>query len=193
MQFAKDGKIPPDKIPDAENDLNDRYSKAAPVQAALKTRTFYQNILSAENSKPGDIALVYNFMKMQDPGSTVMQGEQVDARNAGGVDAQTRELYNNLLSNAEATIKPEVRAKFISQAKTIYENNAQAANTVAKTYKDIAERRGLNPDNLAFFDTSTPKLKPGIYGLRYVDDDGNSVDFKDQAALNAFKKKYGVK
>lgn len=159
-KYSEGGKIAPDKIPAAENDLNDRYSKAVPVQNSLKMKTFYETIKGAENTKPGDIALVYNFMKMQDPGSTVMAGEQVDARNAGGVDAQVRDLYNALLSNSEASIKPDVRAKFISQARAIYDKNVESAKSVEKTYRGIAERRGLNPDNLGFYDFTVSEVVP---------------------------------
>lgn len=50
-----------------------------------------------EDSPASHIGLVFNFMKLQDPTSTVREGEQAQAANAGGVEDRVRNLYNKIL------------------------------------------------------------------------------------------------
>lgn len=49
------------------------------------------------DSPASHIGLVFNFMKMQDPRSSVREGEQASVQNAGGVTGRIRNLYNELL------------------------------------------------------------------------------------------------
>lgn len=65
-----------------------------------------------------DISLVFNFMKMNDPGSTVREGEFATAQNADGVDGRLRSAYNNLLEGTR--LNPEQRADFIGQSEDLF-------------------------------------------------------------------------
>jgi hypothetical protein len=54
---------------------------------------------SAKNPSPsGDLSLIFNFMKVLDPGSTVREGEFATAQNAGSVDDRVIGLYNRIAS-----------------------------------------------------------------------------------------------
>lgn len=48
----------------------------------------------------GDLALIFNFMKILDPGSTVREGEFANAQNTAGVQTRFRNLYNQVLNGA---------------------------------------------------------------------------------------------
>jgi len=95
------------------------------------------------NSPAGDIRLVFAFMKMIDPRSTVRESEQAQARNAAGVPVRIRNLWNNLL--AGTTLSDSQRADILQQG----ENEARAAsrslNRKIKTFSSRAEQFGLSP------------------------------------------------
>ena len=57
-----------------------------------------QSIIAGGRGGVRDIGLIYQWMKMNDPGSSVREGERADAANAGGVTEGIRNLYNRLLT-----------------------------------------------------------------------------------------------
>ena len=70
----------------------------------LITSAYGRIITSAkEPTAAGDLALIFNYMKMLDPGSTVREGEFANAQNAGGVDTRARSLYNNIREGTRLT------------------------------------------------------------------------------------------
>lgn len=73
-----------------------------------------------------DISLIFNFMKMNDPGSTVREGEFATAQNATGVPDRAINLYNNLLRGTR--LSPDQRDDFISQAQGLFEAQRQATD-----------------------------------------------------------------
>ena len=92
-------KDPVKKI-EAENKLRDDYLKES--KAFVTVRDYRGNMQSLPEdvkkwSGADDIVAVFAFMKMQDPNSAVMPGEQANAANAGGVPEAVRGLYNKLL------------------------------------------------------------------------------------------------
>lgn len=100
-------------------------------------------IASAENpSAAGDLALIFNFMKVLDPGSTVREGEFATAQNAGGVGDRVRALYNNVVSGTRLT--KDQRADFVGRATALYKNAEENFADTRKTYTDIAEKLGYD-------------------------------------------------
>lgn len=74
---------------------------------------------SAEDPSPaGDLALIFNYMKLLDPGSTVREGEFATAQNAGGVGERIVSLYNNILQGTRLT--ESQRADFLGRADKLY-------------------------------------------------------------------------
>jgi len=134
-------------------DLRTDYTKAA--EPFEKKRVAYQNIVSAyegavanpDNPGPADIALIFSYMKMLDPGSTVMQGEYANAANAGGVPENIITLYNNLRKGDK--LSPDLRDAFLDQATAQYQSQLSSYSTTRQTYQDLARQRGLNPDEVA--------------------------------------------
>lgn len=94
-------------------------------------------------SAAGDLALIFNYMKMLDPGSTVREGEFANAQNAGGVGARVVSLYNNLRSGERLT--EEQRRDFITRAQQLYQAQRTAAEQRIAPFAEQAEERGFNP------------------------------------------------
>lgn len=99
-------------------------------------------------STAGDISLVYNFMKILDPGSTVMQGEQATATNAGSIPERIRAQYNKALTGEGFT--PEIRQDFYSQAKNLIESQRELQQDIAARYSAIATQNKLDPNRVVF-------------------------------------------
>lgn len=94
----------------------------------------------------GDLALVFSFMKVLDPGSTVREGEYASARNADGVPGRVQSLYNSLISGE--SLNPEQRSNFVDRAKKLYKQAEKQHKTVVNRYSSLADRNGLSPDNV---------------------------------------------
>ena len=71
-----------------------------------------------------DISLVFNFMKMNDPGSTVREGEFATAQNATGVDGRVVNLYNRLREGTR--LSAPQREDFISQSEGLFDAQRDA-------------------------------------------------------------------
>jgi hypothetical protein len=93
----------------------------------------------------GDVALIFEFMKMLDPTSTVREGEFATAKETGGVPESIRNTYNQLLSGA--FLQPGQRQEFLAIAGDIFTSQLEQFNTEYKTYASIAERN-FGADNV---------------------------------------------
>jgi len=99
-------------------------------------------------SGAGDISLIYGYMKILDPHSTVMQGEQASAQNAGSVPESIRAKYNSIIAGEK--LDPNVRADFLNQARLIIESQRTMANDVRERYSELAKAYGLKPEQIVF-------------------------------------------
>ena len=111
----------------------------------------------------GDMALIFNFMKMLDPGSTVREGEFASAQNTGGVDDKIINLYNQALKGTRlndsqrAGLRAQAEGLF-KKAKTQNDKDLSKFRKTAKEFKldesqifdveDIKEG-GLSDEELA--------------------------------------------
>lgn len=109
----------------------------------VKIRDSYGRIISSarEPSAAGDLALIFNFMKMLDPGSTVREGEFANAQNAGGVNDRTRAWYNNVLRGERLT--EAQRSDFLSKSTGIFNTQKSFYDETVKRYSNLAERSSI--------------------------------------------------
>lgn len=115
----------------------------------IKVRDAYNKIsATASNPSPaGDMALIFNYMKMLDPGSTVREGEYATAQNAGSIPDRVWAQYNKAV--AGESLAPPQRSDFLKQSKNLYDSQLKTQKALEKTYKDLAARAGFNPDDVA--------------------------------------------
>jgi hypothetical protein len=110
---------------------------------------------STENPSPaGDIALIFNFMKMLDPGSVVREGEFATAQNAGGVPDRILNLYNRILSGQR--LNADQRVDFVDQARRLLTSQQRQYQAIQRQYGSVAQRMGLNTDNVLIDFTAPP-------------------------------------
>ena len=100
---------------------------------------------AAENPSPaGDLALIFNYMKMLDPGSTVREGEFANAQNSGSVPTQIMAQYNKVLKGERLT--GGQRTDFLNQAQGQYSAQTALQKKVDEKFRQIAEANGLPID-----------------------------------------------
>lgn len=123
----------------------------------IDVRNAYERVQSSDDSGAGDIALIFNYMKMLDPGSVVREGEFATAENAGGIGERVRNLYNKAISGER--LSPGMRTQFKTQAKRLYGTADKRFSVLKRRYEGIAKRYGLDPSSVAQ-DFNAPSVQP---------------------------------
>ena len=134
---------------ETEQKLRKEFGGVSTVEDFYKVRDSFQRIgASAQDpSGAGDLALIFNYMKMLDPGSVVREGEFATAEQAGGVDEQVRNVYNRLITGER--LQPHVREDFVNRAGLLFDAQAGGFNQVVGQYRALAEQYNLDPDRIA--------------------------------------------
>lgn len=111
-------------------------------------RDAYSRITTtAQNPSPaGDLALIFNYMKMLDPGSTVREGEFANAQNAGSVSNKIIGTYNRVL-NGERLADGQ-RKDFLNQAQRMYSTALETYKKTAANYMGLAVQYGGQPSRV---------------------------------------------
>jgi hypothetical protein len=111
------------------------------------TEAYSRIVASAQDpSAAGDLALIFNYMKVLDPGSTVREGEFATAQNAGGVDARVRSLFNSVVDGTRLT--SEQRADFLDRSNRLYKSQESLVLPLYEYYGNIASSRGFDPERV---------------------------------------------
>ena len=128
----------------------------------LKLRDAMDKIeVSAKNPNPaGDLALIFNFMKMLDPGSTVREGEFATAEQAGPLPTRLVALYNKVATK-DGRLEAEQRKDFVDRAGLIMGTQQLKHEQLEEQFKAIAKRQGWDPRNVVidFVGDDRPSVK----------------------------------
>lgn len=129
-----------------EMSLRKEFSTHPVVRDFANTARSVQRIVDAakDPSGAGDLALIFNYMKTLDPGSTVREGEFATAQNSAGLDERTRAQYNKVISGER--LSPNQREDFVDRAMRLYEGQEQANIQIENQYRTLAEQSGLDPE-----------------------------------------------
>lgn len=134
----------PVKKVQAEGSLRDDYLKqAAPY---ITIRDAKNRIDQIEKTGAGDVALLFQYMKILDPGSTVREGEFATAANVAGVPGQIEALRKRVLG--EGQLPEAARKQILSQANKLYQAAANQHDKLQNSFAGIAKRSGLSIDNV---------------------------------------------
>lgn len=131
-----------------ESDLRKEYGAIPTVKDfGLQTQAYQRVLDSARDpSAAGDLALIFNFMKVLDPGSTVREGEFATAQNSGSVPDQIMAQYNKVMSGER--LVPEIRQDFVQRAGQLYEGAAGLQQGTNDRYSGLAEQYGYDPTRI---------------------------------------------
>jgi hypothetical protein len=134
---------PPDL--EGEAKLRGEFTSLPIVKSFSAQSTAYGRVLASVNdpTPAGDLALIFNFMKVLDPGSTVREGEFATAAQSGGVDDRVRALYNQVVEGTR--LSDPQRDDFANRATRLYSNAEQQYKGIADQYSAFAVQSGFDP------------------------------------------------
>jgi len=124
-----------------EGKLRDDFNNA--MKPISEMSYSFQRLNAAQDDAAGDLALIFNYMKMLDPGSAVREGEFANAQNAAGVPDQIRNQWNKLMSGER--LNPEQRNSFKAQAAKIFKPYKEQGDRLRTAYTSEAKRIGIEP------------------------------------------------
>ena len=108
------------------------------------------NALSAlaavEPSAMGDISLIFSYMKILDPRSTVREGEAATVEKARGVPDTVLNLYNKIVQGKKLT--DEQRADIKDRAKIAFDTRLKSQVELEDEYRRLAGIREINPNEV---------------------------------------------
>lgn len=157
----------------------DKYNLHPTTKNTNSVREAYgkvQKALSNPNAA-NDMAGIFGYMKMLDPGSSVREGEFANAENAAGVPQRIISLYNSALTGQR--LSPAQRLEFMKSAEQQLAAQEDAQKSVDKHFRDFAQSYGYPTDNI--IPGSNPQQKP------------NGLTEDERAELEMLEKRFGSK
>lgn len=97
-------------------------------------------------SAAGDLALIFNYMKLLDPGSTVREGEFATAQNSASVPQRVVSLYNRIVDGQR--LSGPQREDFLARAESLFGAAQGEAQKTADAFERIATNAGVNVNNV---------------------------------------------
>lgn len=170
MKAKDDGQKPLDLNQRANNEHAMRKEYAMLAKPYFDVRDAYARVEQSARSPSaaGDLALIFNYMKMLDPGSVVREGEFATAQNAAGVPDQIRNIFNRVASGER--LNDNQRTDFVGQARGLMSVQERQYKAIQDQYRGIAERTGIDPRNVIVDftapksqDATPPPVQPGNY------------------------------
>lgn len=102
----------------------------------------YSKIQNTEATGAGDMALVFNYMKVLDPGSTVREGEFKSAAESGGLPSAIQGLYNKI--KGDGLLDDKTRRQIRQQSRLYLEQQVARQQQVDEQFRDVAETNELD-------------------------------------------------
>jgi hypothetical protein len=126
------------------------------TQQAVKDMLVVQNkaasveaIINAGVGGPGDLALVFEFMKALDPNSVVRETEYEAAAKSGNIFAGAYARFNGYLKESGGILPANVKQAFLQITQQKYEIGKQSYDQIRNQFRKTAYEQGLNPEHVA--------------------------------------------
>lgn len=131
---------------------------------------------SAKNPSPaGDLALIFNFMKVLDPGSVVRESEFATAAATGAFGEKLKAAGLRILNGQRLT--PVMRADFLNRARGLFKSQERIQGKLVDRYTKLSNRFGVNPADVV---TAVTVIRdpnaPGIAGQELQNTELSAVE-----------------
>lgn len=147
MVFGPEGmKRAPPGMTDIANLRKGYAAEAGDFADISKNFARLEGLYKAPPSGATDIGMIFSYMKTLDPRSVVREGEQATAENTGGIPSQVWTLYNKAINGER--LSPEVRDNIYKASVAILQGSQGQNKNVEQSYRGMAERYGINPDDI---------------------------------------------
>lgn len=102
---------------------------------------------SSDPSGAGDVALLYNYLKVLDPASTVREGEFQTVGSSGGLPTQVQGFFNKMVNGK---LPDQLRGDIVNRATRLYRGQEGRYKTqVLDRYAGLAKRYGVDPSEFS--------------------------------------------
>jgi hypothetical protein len=129
-----------------ETSLRNEWLKNPQTKITQDVSTAVGKVRKVGTGKPsaaGDLSLIFNYMKLLDPGSVVREGEFATAQNAAGIPDRVVNLYNNLLRGER--LNPAQRRDFVGRADQLYDVHLERQKAFNQEFERISKAQDLDP------------------------------------------------
>ncbi len=141
--------------------IRDDYTRATKDFTII--RDFKDRVDGAKPTGAGDLALVFSYMKLLDPGSTVREKEFETAGQVAGLPGVIESLRNRIFGQGQ--LGKEARDDIKSAAENIWKKANERQSALTNQYAGIAKRYGINPKDV-IIDPLEAGTKPDPLGIR---------------------------
>ena len=139
-----------------ENTLRDEFDAKSKDYRAQSDAYGRIQVSAQDPSAAGDLALIFSYMKILDPGSTVREGEQATAANARGVPEAIASQYNRVMRGEK--LGENQRKDFVDRAQRLYDQATRDHQHLKTQTEERARRYGVKPENVTTdFGSTAPR------------------------------------
>lgn len=200
--FRADPK-PEDKLSNSkfEQDLRKEYTAVSKDFREVSNGLSRVEAASQLGTGAGDVALIYGFMKINDPGSVVRETEFDIANNIGSLPERWQGYVQKMLTGEG--LPDRVRQEIKSTAQTIAQRKIQEQKALEGRFEQIARENGVDPRRvlLPFGDNPQPnsgaQLAPrpqGATDQQIIEEAQKAIQQgKDPAAVRQQLEAWGIR
>lgn len=182
---------------DLTQKLRKEFTSIPQVKAFSEQAQAYGRIVaSAKDPSPaGDLALIFNFMKVLDPGSVVRESEFETAAQATAWLQRSEEMGISVPQPVASSIRkmasgqrlaPDQRIDFVNRAEALYDSADRGFKRLEDQYRALAERGNFNVEDVLIDFRYTPEGDtPPPVNLPVISDDQLTPEHRE------LLKKYG--
>lgn len=129
-------------------DLRKELMGSPVARAHQDVETAWTKIKSAagQPTAAGDLSLIFSYMRLLDPGSSVKETEFANAQNAGSVPERIWAQYNRIKAGERLT--PDMRADFMQHAALLHGAHESQFQRYADFYRGQATKAGVSPEDV---------------------------------------------
>ena len=109
----------------------------------IATQDAFGRVIASPDTAGGDLALIFNFMKMLDPNSVVREGEFATAAAAAGLPDRIVALAQRVDTGKRLTA-PQ-RQDFQNVARSMFNQQVQGQRLLERTFRTLSQRQGIDP------------------------------------------------
>ena len=166
-----------------ESSLRKEFSGLQELKDFKKVRTAYDKVIQGgTNPSPaGDISMIFNYMKILDPGSTVREGEFATAQKATNLPQQLVNKYNQVIKGER--LGESQRDDFMNQARLATLAQFKPVNEQMDRFTEMASTENLRVNQVLpqkFINLREELARE----IKTVPDD-NSIDNASKRALQS--------
>jgi hypothetical protein len=150
-------------------DYRNIYRQSSIVKDFETSQTQLNKLIDARSQKTaaGDLGMIFTYMKVLDPGSTVREGEQATAENAKGIPDYIKNAYNKAMTGQK--LPESQREEFQKAAIGLFQSNQESLDKFRVGIHESAAPKGIDAHKDVFFDNDVrPK--------QIQDDKGNVIN-----------------